>query len=84
LGDCFYGFGDSSLLLSPYWVTAFTVLTIPACFIALLGDCFYGFGDLSLLLPPYWVTALIVPSFSACLFSYIHRQHLYHWIFRDF
>jgi len=49
LGDCFYGFGDFSLLLLPYWVTAFTVLAIPACFIALLGDCFYGFGDFSLL-----------------------------------
>jgi len=49
LGDCFYGFGDSSLLLSPYWVTAFTVLAISACFIALLGDCFDGFEDFSLL-----------------------------------
>ncbi|MBS6767918.1 MAG: hypothetical protein KH241_07850 [Clostridium sp.] len=57
------------MLLLPYWVTAFTVLAIPACFIALLGDCFYGFGDFSLLLLPYWVTAFTVLAIPACFIA---------------
>jgi len=52
-------------------VTAFTVLVISACFIALLGDCFYGFGDSSLLLLPYWVTAFTVLAIPACFYRLI-------------